>query len=170
MLSFLFARLTPPNERGGQAFAAATRIAREELFYRLGAVPDTIDGRFALLASILALLMVRIEHEGEAGNELSVAVTERFIAAMEAEHRELGLGDPALGKTVRKLVGALARRVDLWRQAVSANGDWAAATRSSVYATDPDPAALDRTSDRLRVLWSQFAAADLAAIAKGEVG
>ena len=40
---------------------------------------------------------------------LSVALTERFIAVMECEHRELGLGDPTLGKTVRKLVGSLAR-------------------------------------------------------------
>ena len=32
-------------------------------------------------------------------------VTERFIEVMELEHRELGLGDPTLGKTVRKLVG-----------------------------------------------------------------
>ena len=48
-------------------------------------------------------------------NALSVALTERFIEVMEAEHRELGLGDPTLGKTVRKLVGSLARRTELWR-------------------------------------------------------
>ena len=170
MLNFLFARLTPGLERGAEAFDAAAAIARQPAFYRLGEVPDTLDGRFALLATILALLLVRIEHEGEAGNELSVAITERFIAAMEAEHRELGLGDPTLGKTVRKLVGALSRRVDLWRTAVATNGAWAAATRSSVYAADPDPAALVQVSDRLRMIWSRFVAADMAAIGKGDVG
>ena len=46
----------------------------------------------------------------------SVALTERFIHVMESEHRELGLGDPTLGKTVRKLVGMLARRTQLWRE------------------------------------------------------
>ena len=49
-----------------------------------------------------------------------MALTERFIEVMESEHRELGLGDPTLGKTVRKLVGALARRTELWRSATAA--------------------------------------------------
>ena len=48
----------------------------------------------------------------------SVALTERFIEVMEAEHREMGLGDPKLGRTVRKLVGSLARRIELWRAAL----------------------------------------------------
>lgn len=169
MLNFLFPRLTPAGERGAEAFAAATAIARRPELYREGRVPDTIDGRFACLATILALLLVRIEHEGEAGNGLSVALTERFIAAMEAEHRELGLGDPALGRTVRKLVGRLSRRVDLWRPAVSEGGSWDAATRTSLYADDPGAAALGFAATRLRALWILFAAADLADIAGGEM-
>lgn len=170
MFNFLFARLTPEAERGAHAFASASVIARRPHFYRAGQVPDTVDGRFAVLATILALLLVRIELEGEAGNGLSVAVTERFIAAMEAEHREMGLGDPALGKTVRKLVGALAWRVDLWRSAIIADGDWAAAARSSVYAGEPNPAALGLTADQLRLLSARFAAEDLEAIGKGQIG
>ena len=85
-------------------------------------MPDTIDGRFAVLATIIALVLVRLEREGEAGNAASVALTERFIHVMESEHRELGLGDPTLGKTVRKLVGMLARRTELWRGAAATDG------------------------------------------------
>jgi cytochrome b pre-mRNA-processing protein 3 len=140
----------------------------------MGKVPDTIDGRFALLATIIALLLVRIEHEGEAGNQLSVAVTERFIAAMEAEHRELGLGDPSLGRTVRKLVGSLSRRVDLWRSAITAGGDWDAATKASLYKCDPgaDPGAdaLDWAAAALRARWSLLSARNLAALESGDLG
>lgn len=170
MLNFLFARLTPKGERGAEAFAAAATIARRPDLYRDGRVPDTIDGRFAVLATVLALLLVRIEHEGEAGNALSVAVTERFIAAMEAEHRELGLGDPALGRTVRKLVGRLSQRVDLWRAAIADDGDWDAATATSLYRDHPGTEGLGFAAARLRALWAAFAAADLADIAKGEIG
>ncbi|MEO6198707.1 MAG: ubiquinol-cytochrome C chaperone family protein [Sphingomicrobium sp.] len=169
MLGFLFPRLTPAAERGAEAFNAVTAIARRPAFYRAGAVPDTIDGRFALLTTVLALMLVRIEREGEAGNPLSVAVTERFIAAMEAEHRELGLGDPTLGKTVRKLVGALARRVDRWRTAISSGGDWTEAVRASLYQGNPEPCAVTCAAAQLRTIWSMFADADLTQIAKGDL-
>ena len=175
MLDFLFARLTPApanrqSERGATAFDAAVAIARTPEFFRRGEVPDTLDGRFALLATVLALLLVRIERDGEDGNPLSVALTERFIAAMESEHRELGLGDPTLGKTVRKLVGALAKRVEWWRSATSSDGDWEAATRTSAFADDPDPAALQFVAAELRALWARLVAADLAAIDAGDIG
>ncbi len=170
MLNFLFARLTPRRDDGTRAFAAVIAIARRPAFFRHGQVPDTIDGRFALLTTVLALLLNRIELEGDRGNPLSVVLTERFIAAMEAEHRELGLGDPTLGKTVRKLVGALARRVDWWRSAIADGGEWSAATRSSVYASEPDPAALELVATELRALWSRLVAADLAALANGAIG
>src|SRR3954451_16430917 len=117
MLGFLFRRLTARHSGGTALFAAATAEARRPHWFRDGHVPDTIDGRFAVLATIVALILVRLEQESDSGNALSVALTERFIAVMESEHRELGLGDPALGRTVRKLIGSLARRTRLWREA-----------------------------------------------------
>ncbi|MEO7563615.1 MAG: ubiquinol-cytochrome C chaperone family protein [Sphingomicrobium sp.] len=170
MLNFLFPRLTPAAERGAEAFKAVTAIARRPAFFRQCAVPDTIDGRFSVLATVLAMMLVRIEQDGASGDPLSVAVTERFIAAMEAEHREFGLGDPTLGKTVRKLVGVLARRVDQWRLALSNGGDWTEAIRTSLYQNDPDPGAVTCAEAELRTVWSMFANADLTQIAKGELG
>jgi cytochrome b pre-mRNA-processing protein 3 len=134
MRNFLFRRLTAAPDRGIALFAALTAEAREPHWYVEGAVPDTIDGRFAVLASLVALALVRIEQAGEAGNAASVALTERFVAVMESEHRELGLGDPALGRTVRKLVGSLARRTGLWRSAEAGQSRWSEATRESLYS------------------------------------
>lgn len=132
MLRFLFDRLTP-GEAGGEAlFAAVTQAARAANWYRDDGVPDTLDGRFRMLATLIALVMVRLEREGDDGDALSVALTEQFVTVMEAEHRELGLGDPALGRTVRKLVAALARRVALWRAAIADETDWAEAARDSL--------------------------------------
>src|ERR1700741_5427427 len=109
MLGFLFRTLTADPARGTALFDALTAEARKAHWFVEGAVPDTLDGRFAVLSTLAALAIVRLEREGETGIAASVALTERFIEVMESEHRELGLGDPTLGRTVRKLVGSLAR-------------------------------------------------------------
>ena len=165
----LFARLTSRRERGSLLFEALVRIAREHGWYIEGQVPDTIDGRFAVLATVAALAIVRLEAGGEAGQRESVALTERFIDAMDNEHRQLGIGDPTLGKTVRKLVGSLARRVDSWRSAVAMD-DWSAAVAESVHRDEPpSPPALAFSEARLRALWVQLQAASDDAMAQGEL-
>jgi cytochrome b pre-mRNA-processing protein 3 len=135
MLDFLFRRLTAEPKSGAELFDAVTSLARRPHWYVEGEATDTLDGRFAVLATVTALVIVRLETDGDAGNLISVALTERFIEVMESEHRELGIGDPTLGKTVRKLVGSLARRTDLWRSATAGEMEWQAATRDSLYKT-----------------------------------
>ncbi|HEY6662422.1 MAG TPA: ubiquinol-cytochrome C chaperone family protein [Sphingomicrobium sp.] len=169
MLRFLFPRLTADAKRGAELFAWLTGEARATHWYLAGKVPDSIDGRFAVLTTIAALAMVRLELEGESGDSASAALTERFVEAMEAEHRELGLGDPTLGRTVRKLVGALARRVELWRPAIAQN-DWSEAIRGSVYGSvEPSQGALDHMATALRALWARLESSALAAIADGRI-
>src|SRR4051795_8340664 len=147
MLKFLFGGLTADKSDGTPLFDALTGRARQPHWYVEGKVPDTLDGRFAVLASVVALALVRLEREGEEGDHLSVALTERFIHVMESEHRELGLGDPTLGKTVRKLVGMLARRTELWRAAESG---WIEVTRESLYKSDVGEAPLRHCAMALR--------------------
>jgi cytochrome b pre-mRNA-processing protein 3 len=169
MLRFLFPRLTPVGAEGAALFNAVTAEARARHWYVEGAVPDTLDGRFAVLATVAALAMVRLERAGDDASTLAVSLTERFAQVMESEHRELGLGDPKLGRTVRKLVGALSRRVDLWRAAV-AGASWAEAAIDSVYgANAPAADALAHTAASLRRLWSRLEGAGVAALAEGRL-
>jgi cytochrome b pre-mRNA-processing protein 3 len=169
MLGFLFRTLTAEPGRGEALFTALTAKARKPHWYIEGAVPDTLDGRFAVLATVSALALVRIEQFGEEGNSSSVALTERFIEVMEAEHRELGLGDPTLGKTVRKLVGSLARRVELWRSAVANSRDWAEVTGESLYKDNPSAAALAHSSGALRDYWTKLQRVGLPALIEGRL-
>src|SRR5688500_10735850 len=159
MLSFLFPRLTPSGaSRGSALFAALVGEARQPHWYVEGQVPDTLDGRFAVLASVVALASVRLESGGEAARVEAVALAERFVEAMDAEHRELGIGDPTLGKTVRKLVGALARRVELWRDAIG-GGEWDGVAAESLFSGTPKPEALAHCGAALRKIWGKLAAA-----------
>lgn len=169
MLGFLFRGLTADPHRGAALFDAVTAKTREPHWYVEGTVPDTLDGRFAVLATITALVLARIEREGESGDPTSVALTERFIEVMESEHRELGLGDPTLGKTVRKLVGSLGRRTELWRAAVGGERDWNEATRESLYKESVSADALRHSAGALRTLWTKLQEVGVGALAEGRI-
>jgi len=156
MLGFLFRTLTAERPSGAPLFAAASNEARRPEWYVEGEVPDTLDGRFAMLATIVALVLVRLEQTGDAGNTASVALTERFIEVMESEHRELGIGDPTLGKTVRKLVGSLARRTELWRLAVTGQRGWTAAVRDNLYKGKVSRHALEYAASALNAFWARL--------------
>lgn len=169
MLDFLFRRLTAASPRGAASFETVTKLARRPHWYVEGKVPDTLDGRFAVLATLTALILVRLEADGERGNAVSVGLTERFIEVMESEHRELGLGDPALGKTVRKLVGSLARRTELWRSATSGSTPWVETTADSLYKAGISPDAVVHSSAALERLWAGLKSASLEEIGQGKV-
>jgi cytochrome b pre-mRNA-processing protein 3 len=169
MLGILFGGLTTQPANGTQLFDALTAQARRPHWYLEGEVHDTLDGRFAVVATVAALTIVRLERRGEAGNAQSVALTERFIEVMESEHRELGLGDPSLGKTVRRLVGALGRRTEFWRGAVNGDRNWRDCTRHSLYKAEPAKAALDHSSAALKAFWSRLEATGLDDLADGRI-
>ena len=168
MIAKLFRRLTAEPGAGAELFDWVTGAAREPEWYRNGAVPDTIDGRFAMVATVAALACLRLEQLGAEGERLSIALTERFAVVMESEHRELGLGDPALGKTVLRLVGGLERRIDALRAAVKSGSGWSEAAASALPATT-DRASLAWRGERLEQLWRRLARVEIGALALGEV-
>ena len=152
-----------------QLFEAVTTEARLKHWFLEGAVADTIDGRFAVLASVLALVFARLEQLDDEGNVLSVNLTERFIEVMESEHRELGLGDPTLGKTVRRLVGSLASRVELMRSA-ALSGDWIESAQQAIYRGSAVSAdALGHSGSELQRIWSRLCRLDIKALREGRL-
>lgn len=156
MLRHLFPGLTRGRSSSGEALMAALiAAARNPRWYREGGVPDTIDGRFRMLATLTALTMVRLDQLGREGEAASARLTERFVELMETEHRELGLGDPSLGKKVRQLIGALGKRVGLWRVAAQ-SGAWVNGATESVYSGQPDGAQLQFTAAAIEDFWSRL--------------
>ena len=169
MIAKLFRRLTTDPVAGGPLFDWATAAAREPGWYVEGSIPDTIDGRFAMVSTIVALCCARLEQLGPEGQPLSVALTERFAAVMESEHRELGIGDPTLGKTVLKLVGALARRTTILRPAMDGAVDWPAAADAALPGLDDSELAGIWRARRLENLARRLQSARIEELATGAI-
>lgn len=150
----LMAMLRPKAPDAGALYDAVIAEARRPAWYREGAVQDSLDGRFAVLASLSALTILRLEDGDEDAVRHSVALTESFISDMDAQMRQVGFGDPSIGKQVRFMVGALASRVDWWRRARTGELDWDDAVRLSIYRDElpPAEAAVTFTSEALRRL------------------
>jgi cytochrome b pre-mRNA-processing protein 3 len=74
--------------------------AREPSFYRDLAVPDTVNGRFDLLVLHLWVVLRRLKPI-EGGTALSQTLFDRFCDDMDANLREMGVGDLTVPKRMQ---------------------------------------------------------------------
>ena len=162
----IMAMLRPRRADAGTLYEALVAEARRPGWYLDGGVPDSRDGRFAVLATVVAIAILRLEQGGEEAARHSVALTEAFIADMDAQLRQEGFGDP--GKQVRATVGSLASRVDRWRGTLAGETEWDDSVASSIYRDEPaDEAARTFAGDSLRRLSESLGGASDAAVMEG---
>ena len=154
----------------GPLYAAIIAETRRPDWYREAGVPDTLDGRFAVLTSLLALTDIRLERGADVARALGPRLAEKFIADMDAQMREAGFGDPSLGNQVRTMVGSLALRVDRWRLAVEAVEPWDEVAVATLYAEGPPgDAAAGQGVETTREWWRRLQQAGDSALARGEI-
>ena len=159
-----------PAPDAAPLYAAVVAETRRPGWYRDAGVPDTLDGRFAVLTSLLALADIRLERGADAARALGPRLAEQFIADMDVQMREAGFGDPSLGKQVRTMVGALAAQVDRWRRAVEAAEPWDQVALAGLYRQDrPDAAAAGIGVDATRDWWRRLQQAEDSQLAAGEI-
>ena len=94
--------------------------ARDRRWYRDFGVADTVEGRFDMITLVLAVVLLRIEREGDGAS--SVALTELFIEDMDSQLRQSGVGDLMVGKHVGKLMATLGGRIGALREALPLGG------------------------------------------------
>lgn len=129
-------------------YAAVVARAREPDWYTAGAVPDTVDGRFGMVATVLALVLLRLEDDPAAAAP-AARLTERFIDDMDGQLRQIGIGDVVVGKHMGRMMQLLGGRLGAYRDGLAA-GDLRPALVRNLYAgTAPDGAALDHVAARL---------------------
>jgi cytochrome b pre-mRNA-processing protein 3 len=143
---------------GAALYAAIVSEARRPDWYLAAGVPDTIDGRFSVLATLLALTDVRLGQGGPAALQLAPRLAECFIADMDAQMREEGFGDPSLGKQVRMMVGSLASRVDRFGGVVGRREPWPEAVAAGLYRGEAPAEGAAEGETLVRNWWARLKA------------
>ncbi len=102
-----FRKPRPAVIAGEALYAAAVTQARQPGLYTTLGVPDTREGRFELYSLHVILLLDRLKggaesQQGESG-EIKQALIDRFTKGLDDAFRELGVGDTAVPKRIKKL-------------------------------------------------------------------
>jgi len=90
----------PPRGTIEAIYGMIVTQAREPLFYRDLGVADTVNGRFDLLILHLWMVLRRLRPM-EGGEGLAQALFDRFCADMDANLREMGVGDLTVPKRMQ---------------------------------------------------------------------
>jgi cytochrome b pre-mRNA-processing protein 3 len=93
--------------------------AREPLFYRDLGVPDTVNGRFDLIVLHLWAVLRRLKSLPD-GTSLSQALFDHFCDDMDANLREMGVGDLTVPKRMQAFGEAFYGRAAAYDAAVTA--------------------------------------------------
>ncbi|GAA0305560.1 ubiquinol-cytochrome C chaperone family protein [Sphingomonas oligophenolica] len=149
-------------------YEAIVAQARAPHWYEAGAVPDSIDGRFDMVATILALVLLRLEGD-PAGAAPSASLTERFVDDMDGQLREIGIGDVVVGKHIGKMMSMLGGRLGAYREGL-AGGDLDAALIRNLYrGAAPAAGALSHVSESLLAFRDALSAMPTGAVIEGKL-
>ena len=162
-----FAKLFGSRDEGElPLYTAIIARARAPHWYEAGGVPDSIDGRFDMIAAFLAFVLLRFEDEPEAAGP-SASLTERFVEDMDGQLREIGIGDVIVGKHIGKMMGMLGGRLGAYRDGL-AGGDLDSALIRNLYrGATPAAGALDHVRTSLLAFNTALAAAPTAGLIAG---
>jgi cytochrome b pre-mRNA-processing protein 3 len=95
--------------------------AREPVFYAAWGVPDTVQGRFEMIALHLVLVLRRLAAEGRKGERLGRALTEVLMVDLDDAMREMTFGDLAVPREVKHAAAALFDRHRAYLAALDAS-------------------------------------------------
>jgi len=131
-------------------YRAIVAAGRDPFWYRDGQVPDTLSGRFDMIAAILSMVLIRLEGEpGEEAKNDTVYLTELFVEDMDESLHQIGVGDYTVGKHVGRMMSALGGRLAAFRQAAQ-DRDFAGPVHRNLYHEAPPSAeVVQLTADRL---------------------
>jgi cytochrome b pre-mRNA-processing protein 3 len=127
------------------AYGGIVERARQPDFYLDRGVPDTLDGRFELLALHVFLVLHRLKGEGGDAALFAQSLFDTMFADLDRGLREMGAGDLGVGPRVRAMAAAFYGRIAAYEKGLgeaASDGDsrraetvLAAALRRNLYGT-----------------------------------
>jgi len=158
-------------ERAGfELYGAAVAASRDPALYAGIGVPDTLDGRFDMLALHVFLLVQRVKREPPPGPALAQALFDAMFSDMDVNLREMGVGDLSVGRKMRVMWEAFHGRSAAYAAALGA-GDTvaleAALGRNVWRGAPPPPGATAALSSRVLGFEADLAAQSMTDFASG---
>lgn len=147
---------------------ATVANSREPEWYADCAVEDTVEGRFDMIALVLSLVLLRMEQSDSLAPKTAL-LTELFVADMDRQLRDSGVGDLSVGKNIGRLMEALGGRLGSLRASLEEQDDAALAIvleRNMRLTKDDAPLPL---AARARGLFTDLTTLDDAALLAGQL-
>jgi cytochrome b pre-mRNA-processing protein 3 len=167
MMGFLD-RFRAKRGEASALYRAVVARARTPHWFAVGQVPDTVDGRFDMIAAVLAMVMLRLEDD-PAGVPVATYLAEAFVDDMDPQLREIGIGDLLVGKHIGRMMGMLGGRLGAYRDALAA-GDLKPALVRNLWRGDaPEAAALAHVEAGLLELYTTLTATPIATLVAGDL-
>jgi cytochrome b pre-mRNA-processing protein 3 len=135
MILKLFRR-TPRDHNIARLYGTIVAQARAPAFYQLYRVPDTVTGRLEMIMLHTVLFLRRLEGEAGPIRQFGQDLFDRFCRDMDDNMREMGVGDLAVPRRMRRIGEAFYGRQVAYRMALEAAGEdrLAAALQRNVFA------------------------------------
>lgn len=111
MLFSRFFRRSQSSRTATRIYAAIVTQARRPEFYSRLQVPDTLDGRFELIALHAYLVLNRLKGQGADAAAIAQAVFDAMFDDMDRSLREMGVGDLGVGRRVKAMAQGFYGRI-----------------------------------------------------------
>ena len=170
MILNLFRR-TPREDTIAVLYGAIVAQARDPAFYRNYRVPDTSNGRLEMIVLHTVLVLLRLETEGGAVRPLGQALFDYFCGDVDANLREMGVGDMAVPRKMKAVGEAFYGRKRAYEAALAVPGlaELKAALIRNVYPEAGETAEAERLATYMREAVGKLAAIDGAALLRGQL-
>src|SRR3981081_4092999 len=119
MISRLFRR-APRDHSIASLYGTIVAQARAPAFYQIYGVPDTVNGRLEMIMLHAVLVLRRLEGGAAPGRALGQGLFDHFCRDMDASMREMGVGDLAVPRKMRRIGEAFYGRQAAYRTALAA--------------------------------------------------
>jgi cytochrome b pre-mRNA-processing protein 3 len=163
MFGGLFGRSSPATSIASSLYGAIVAQARRPALYAGLGVPDTVEGRLEMVILHAAILLRRLREGDAPAKAIGQSVFDLFCRDMDRSLRELGVGDLAVPKKMRRLGEAFYGRAAAYEGGLAGDDmeGLAAAIDRNVFA------GAHRSEARALAAYAKAAATGLASVPTG---
>ena len=151
-------------------YGAIVAQGRSPAFYESYGVADTVSGRFEMIVLHMVLALRRLNGGSADLRRLGQMVFDSFCSDMDANLRELGVGDLAVPRRMRGIGEAFYGRQLAYDAALAVQDSTLASALARNVLGTPAPAQAEKLASYVREASHHLAAQGDAALSCGEIG